>query len=374
MRRKKIFKLKKAIYSLKQSASAWNLKLSETLEKLSFIQGIEDKCLYKQTDNEGKTYILVYVDDLLVAGNQDRINKIISQLNKHFQITDLGEVNSYLGMNICRSQRGTITIDQENKIDELVKNFNLEEAKPCSTPMVPGYVKDNSEENLLETNTCYRRAIGGLLYIATTCRPDIAAAVNILSRKTEKPTKKDFEAVKRIIKYLKTTKDLKLVIDNKREPILQVFADSDWANDPSDRRSTIGNLFKLGNNSLLWLCKRQNCIALSSAEAEYISAANATTEIIWLVKLLQELDMEQTLPIVLFEDNQSTIKLIQSDKHHSRTKHIDVRHHHIKHHQTTGTIELKYCPTDEMIADQLTKPLPKPQFEKHRIRMNLLKT
>ena len=240
--------------------------------------------------------------------------------------------------------------------------------------MVPGYVNDNNEENLLESNTCYRRAIGGLLYIATTYGPNIVAAVNILSRKIEKPTKKDFDVAKRNYKYLKTTKDIKFVIDNQREPILRSFVESDWANDTSDRRSTIGNLFKLGNNSILWLCKHQNCIALSSAEAEYISAANATTEIIWLVKLLQELDMEQTLPIVLFEDNQSTIKLIQSDKHHSRTKHIDVRHHHIKLHQNTGTIELKYCPTDEMIADQLTKPLPKPQFEKHRIRMNLLKT
>ena len=266
---------------LKQSSHAWNLNTGETLEKLGFVLGIADKCSYKQTDNKGTTYVLAYVDDFFV--NQDRINNFISQLNTRFQITDLDEVNNYVGMNICRSQQGTIKTDKEHKIDELVKNFNLEQAKSCSTPMAPGYINDNNEENLLDSNTCFRREIGGLLCIAKTCRPDIAAAVSILFRKIEKRTKKDFEAAKRIIKYLKTIKDLKLVIDNQRESILQTIADSDWANDPFDRRSTMG-MFKLGNNLLLWLCKRQNCVALSSAEAEYISAANATTEITWFVK------------------------------------------------------------------------------------------
>lgn len=177
--------------------------------------------------------------------------------------------------------------------------------------------------------------------------------------------------MKRIISYLRTTKNLELVISSEPEAVLTAYADADWGGDKTDRKSTSGNLFLLGKTPIHWTTKKQTSVALSSAEAEYISAANATQEILWITKLLEDLDMPQTLPITLFEDNQSCIKMIESPKYTNRTKHVDIKYHCIRNLKENGTIDLKYCPTKSMTADTLTKPLPKPQFLRHRTEMQL---
>ncbi|GBM41699.1 Retrovirus-related Pol polyprotein from transposon TNT 1-94 [Araneus ventricosus] len=118
-----------------------------------------------------------------------------------------------------------------------------------------------------------------------------------------------------------------------KEPILTAFCDADWANDKSDRKSTSGSVFKLGNCTIQWMSKHQNCVALPSTEAEYIYTAQV---VIWLINLTKDLDLPQSLPVTIYEDNQSCIKLSQSDKHHSRTKHRDVKFHHIRHLRETG--------------------------------------
>ncbi|GBM94622.1 Retrovirus-related Pol polyprotein from transposon TNT 1-94 [Araneus ventricosus] len=156
-----------------------------------------------------------------------------------------------------------------------------------------------------------------------------------------------------------------------KEPILTAFCDADWANDKSDRKSTSGSVFKLGNSTIQWMSKRQNCVELSSTEAEYVSAANTAQVVVWLTNLTKDLDLPQCLPVTIYEDNQSCIKLSQSDKHHSRTKHIDVKFHHIRHLRETGMIELEYCQSKEMTADNLTKPLPRSAFEHHRTNLQL---
>lgn len=228
-------------------------------------------------------------------------------------------------------------------------------------------MKINDDEKLLPDNTKYRQAVGALLYISTVSRPDISAAVNILSRRNEHPRAKDWEAVKRTIRYLKTTINLKLTYTDVEKPVLRAYADSDWASDPKDRKSTSGNLFLLGNNPIYWSSKRQNCISMSSAEAEYVSAASAVQETKWLLNLLSELDFEQEFPITLHEDNMSCIKLSESDKYHHKTKHIDLRYHLLRHSVEEGMIKLQYTSSELMSADALTKPLPKPAFTKHRM-------
>ncbi|CAL1265951.1 unnamed protein product [Larinioides sclopetarius] len=259
-----------------------------------------------------------------------------------------------------------MTHDQTNKIQELITKFSLENSKPTYTPMEPGYIKTIDNNNLLKDNVKYRQAVGALLYISTVTRPDISAAVNILSLRNEKPRAKDWEAVKRTIRYLKTTVNLKLTFNTSEQPVLRAYADSDWANDPTDRKSTSGNLFMLGNNPILWNSKRQNCITMSSAEAEYVSAASAAQEVKWLTNLFNELDMPQEYPITLFEDNQACIKLAESDKHHQKTKNIDLRYHLLKHLVEEGVLRLKYLNSSSMCADILTKALPRTNFEKLR--------
>ncbi|GBN11147.1 Retrovirus-related Pol polyprotein from transposon TNT 1-94 [Araneus ventricosus] len=366
----KVCKLNKAIYGLKQAARAWHLKIGESLIKYGFEQSKADPCLFKFANNGNPMYIIVYVDDLLIAGKDEDIRKIIKELEEEYELKNLGEVNYYLGINIERTKEGNFALNQKNKIEEIVEKFNLKEAKPTNIPMDPNYLKQG-EDDLLPNNTQYIKAVGALLYIATVSRPDIAVAVNILSRRNEKPRERDWNAVKRIIRYLKTTAELKLIINMDKEPILTAFCDADWANDKSDRKSTSGSVFKLGNCTIQWMSKRQNCVALSSTEAEYVSAANTAQVVIWLINLTKDLDLPQSLPVTIYEDNQSCIKLSQSDKYHSRTKHIDVKFHHIRHLRETGIIELEYCQSKEMTADILKKPLPRPAFEHHRTNLQL---
>lgn len=237
--------------------------------------------------------------------------------------------------------------------------------------MEPGYIKSESNENVLPNNTKYRQAIGALLYIATISRPDITAAVNILSRRNEKPRQQDWNAAKRVIAYLYSTKELNLTISTNEPPTLKCYADADWAGDKSDRKSTSGSLYTLGSVPIQWTSRKQNCVALSSAEAEFISAGSTVQEILWIVKILEDLDLPQQYPITIYEDNQSTIKMIESAKYTPRTKHIDIRYHLIKDLREKGTVNIEYCPTKLMIADVFTKPVPKPQFLKHRDSLQL---
>ncbi|GBM10854.1 Copia protein [Araneus ventricosus] len=157
-----------------------------------------------------------------------------------------------------------------------------------------------------------------------------------------------------------------------KEPILTAFCDPDWANDKSDRKSISGNVLKLGNSTIQWISTSQNCVALSSTEAEYVSTDNAAQEVIWLINLTKDLDLPQPLPVTIYEGNQFCIKLSESPKHHSRTKHIDVKYHNLRHLEEAGTIELVYCQSKNMTTDILTKPLPRPAFEFHRKNLQLM--
>jgi len=164
--------------------------------------------------------------------------------------------------------------------------------------------------------------------------------------------------------------DLKLIsADNNFE--LVAFVDADWAGDVDGRKSTSGYLFRLGQSTVSWSSKKQASVALSSTEAEYISAAYASQEAVWLRQLLDDLGVPVTHPVVMYEDNQGCIKLASSEKMNARTKHIDIRHHLcdlINH----DVIEFVYCQTDKMIADALTKPLPRPKFEELRTVMGIV--
>ncbi|HEY0222472.1 MAG TPA: DDE-type integrase/transposase/recombinase, partial [Lactovum miscens] len=244
------------------------------------------------------------------------------------EIKDLAEIKQYLGIEIMKTEEGNLGLSQTRKIEDLVRRFNLEKEKPTYLPMSPNYQKTDEDDELLPDNSDYRRAVGALLYIATVTRPDVANAVNLLSRRNEKPRSKDWNAIKKLISYLNTTKTLKLMI-YKDDSTLTAYADADWGGDPTTRASTSGNLFKLGPTTISWCTKRQNCIAMSSTEAEYISAANATQEIEWIMQLTSDLGLPQQLPITIFEDNKSCIKLSQTMKNISRTKTIDIKYHYL---------------------------------------------
>lgn len=318
-------------------------------------------------------YVILYVDDILIAAeNEKQIENFITALKKRYEVNHLGEAKFYLGIEIQQLHNGEFMLSQESKINDLVKKFNLTEAKPTYTPLEVNYYGQTGEENILPNNEKYRQAIGTLLYIAGVSRPDIAAPVHILSRRCENPRQKDWNSVKKVIRYLNSTKKLKLKISSEQKPVLSIYCDADYGSDKSDRKSTSGILITLGTNAIQWKSKKQTCVALSSAEAEYIALTEGCRELKHMLTLLEDLDLKQSLPVPIYEDNQSTIKLAQSEKLSSKVKHIDIKRHYIHDLVNKSEIKLVYCPTEMMAADLLTKPMPKVRLEKLRLKFGVV--
>ena len=210
-----------------------------------------------------------------------------------------------------------------------------------------------------------------MLYIFTNTRPDIAAAVTILSQKLAKPNTKDWNQVKKLITYLKSTLNLKLKLGSlKEENNLIGYADADWAECRESRKSNSGYIFMLGG-PISWSCKRQNCVTLSSTEAEFVSLAEACKESKWLQRLLSDLNWKGDNCTIIYEDNQSVLKWIETEKFTGRSKHIGVRIHFVKEYIDRKEVTCRYWPTESMIADLLTNGLAKEKFQELRSKIFL---
>jgi hypothetical protein len=270
----------------------------------------------------------------------------------------------------------TIRLSQKAYIEKILKDFGMSEAKPQYTPMKTDQIKTAEDYTPTdEIKTWYAKAIGSLMYAMLGTRPDIAYAVSYCSRFLAKPTEAHRGAVKRIMRYLKATIDLCLVYEGEIEPLIG-FTDSDWAGDRETRRSTSGYVFNLGSGAISWSSKRQSSTALSSCEAEYIGQTQATKEAIWLRRLLKELQIAEEegqapAATIIYGDNQGAIALAKNPQFHARTKHIDVQHHFVREKQHSGEVDLQYVPTDQQVADGLTKALPQDKFEVFRSALGL---
>ncbi|UYV80677.1 hypothetical protein LAZ67_19001352, partial [Cordylochernes scorpioides] len=348
------------------------MELPEGLHTKQTNKSIVDPCLFTKNEENHSIYLILYVDDMLLASDFEIIiQNTVKTLEKEFEIKNLGDPTQFIGIEISRNREGELLLSQKNKIQELVERYNLQEAKPTFTPMESGY-PGISDEKLLPNNVQYQQLIGSLLYLSVVSRPDIAAPVCILSSRNQNPRNCDWNAAKRIVRFLKTTKELELRISNQKPPTLEAYSDATWASDNTDRKSLSGNLFLLGSNPISWMTGKQGCVSLSSTEAELISAAEASQELLWLLDLLKDLELEQKAPIYFHQDNQSCLKICSSEKVSSRTKHIATKIHHLKDLQKKTVIKMIYCPTGDMKADILTKPLPRPTFEKLRYNLVIL--
>ncbi|XP_036341057.1 secreted RxLR effector protein 161-like [Rhagoletis pomonella] len=245
----------------------------------------------------------------------------------------------------------------------------MENCKPISTPSDPnvklskdfGSNKNSTESELKRIP--YQEAVGCLLYLSQATRPDIAFAVNDVSRFNSTYNLAHWTAVKRIFRYLKGTADLKLRYSKESGSDIYGFCDADYASDVDKRRSCTGYIFKLSNAAVTWHSKRQPTVALSTTEAEYLSMSAAVREALWLKQFVNELDRSSTNTIPINCDNMSSIELAEVEGFRNRTKHIDVRHHHIRDMINEGVVSIKYIPSEEMAADNLTKAVPR---DKHQ--------
>ena len=365
-----VCKLNKSIYGLKQAAKNWYEALKNLLISSGFHRSRNDYCLFVRKDADGIfSYVLVWVDDIIVAGaSNEIIDEIKSLLEKNFKMDDRGELHWFLGMRILRSEDG-ITVDQEKYIANVLKQFNMSDSKPKVTPAEVNLklVKDDGEHQLVDTKL-YRSLVGSLLYIGKQTRPDILNVVNQLSRFFEKPNTTHWQAAKHVLRYLKGTINLRLTFAKNSSMKLVGNADADWSGDLDDRKSTTGYYFKFQGNgaAICWEVKKQATVALSSTEAEYQAMAAAVQEAIYLRALMKDFGYPMKEPTYIGEDNQSCIKMCHNPVMHKRSKHIDTKLHFMRERVENGEVGIHYIPTEDMTADILTKSLPRIKVEKHR--------
>jgi hypothetical protein len=363
-----VCKLKKSIYGLKQSPRCWNAALDGHLRKIGFIQSTSDPCIY--TADEGLVILAVYVDDIILAAKSEQhLNKVKQAIADKFTVQDMGELRYFLGVTIDQKTNSeSIWMGQPGYTQRILKKFNMDEAKPVSTPVDTSVkLTKAEEENETVDQGLYQSAVGSLLYLSMWTRPDITYAVSNVSKFCSKPCKEHWTAVKRIMRYLKGTIDYGLWYDKNTPSECVGYSDSDWAGDTDDRKSTSGYVFQICGAAVSWRSKKQSCVAISTAEAEYIALASAAQEAVWMQQLIGDLEQKSEKPMLIYEDNQSAICMTKNPQFHGRAKHISIKYHFIREQVEKGTVTLKYCPSENMIADMLTKGLSKEQFYKLRL-------
>jgi hypothetical protein len=280
---------------------------------------------------------------------------------------DLGDARFILGIKIHRDRSNrSLTISQGEYVRSVVAKFGLANSKRATyTPMNPGMkftkvgLLGDAESPRVDSKQ-YQTVIGCIMYAMLGTRPDISFTISRLAQFNNDPREQHWNAVKQLLLYLATTADHGIsykYVEGVEDPQLVGFTDSDWANDQDSRRSTTGYVFCMAGGAISWKSRRQPTVALSTTEAEYMAACDATREAVSWRAFLSEIGFDVSTPTTMFSDNQGCIALAKNPEHHARSKHIDIRHHYVREQVALGTVMFEYIPTDDMVADVLTKPL-----------------
>ncbi|CAN1753150.1 Retrovirus-related Pol polyprotein from transposon TNT 1-94 [Linum perenne] len=365
-----VCRLNKALYGLKQAPRAWYDKLSSFLLDQGFSQGSVDKTLFCKTEKSDLLLVQIYVDDIIFGSrNSLMCANFSSAMQSSFEMSLMGELNYFLGLQIKQYPTGTF-ICQSKYCRNMLTKFKMDNLKSSPTPMSTTCKLDTDPSGSEVDTKKYRGMIGSLLYL-TASRPDISFSVGVCARFQCAPKNSHMIAVKRIFRYLSGTSDFGLWYSKFSDDSLYGFSDSDYAGSLTDRKSTSGTCQFIGTALVSWFSKKQSCIALSTAEAEYLAAGSACTQLSWMKAQLKDYGITLT-GIKLLCDNTSAINMTRNPILHSRTKHIDIRHHFIRELIMKGDIVLNYVSTEDQLADILTKPLHADRFSKLRREIGMI--
>lgn len=278
----KVCKLQKSLYGLKQALRPWFSKLSLALKTCGFSQSKSDYSLFTLHQSHHHTIILIYVDDLIIAGNHPAtITNTKAFLSSIFHMKDLGQLHYFLGIEVDRSPSG-IFISQHKYTSDLLKNYKILSSKPLKLPLDPHHKLLPNSGDPFPYAPAYQQLIGKLIYLTLT-RADISFAVHTLSQFMHQPTTAHMQAAKRVLRYLHNNPSQGILFSSTSEARLLAYCDSDWVGFPISRKSTTGFCILLGDSAISWNSKKQAVVARSSAEAEYRAMALTTCEVLWLV-------------------------------------------------------------------------------------------
>ncbi|XP_062080074.1 uncharacterized mitochondrial protein AtMg00810-like [Humulus lupulus] len=318
--------------------------------------------LFTYTKGDTQINVLVYVDDLIISGNNSAALKIFKNyLSTYFHMKDLGVLKYFLGIEVAQSPDGIFLCQRKYSLD-IISETSVLGAKPASFPIEQNHRLAHASGDSLSIPEPYRRLVGRLIYLTVT-RPDLAHSVHVLSQFLQEPRQEHWEAALRVVRYLKGSPGQGILLRANSSLSLTGWCDSDWAACPLTRRSLTGWLVFLGHSPISWKTKKQPTVARSSVEAEYHSMASLTCELKWLKGLLLRLGIQHTDAIGLYCDSQSALHIARNLVFHERTKHIEADCHFVRDAIQDGTILPSYVPTTVQLADIFTKPLGTRQFQ-----------
>jgi hypothetical protein len=372
-------RLKKALYGLKQSPREWYDNLSFFLISIGFIRLHADNCIYIKHKDNSICIVLIYVDDIAIAGSTIHvIDKIKNEFKNRYKMKDLGHIDHILGCTVDRNDFGEYSISQKQYAKDVIFKYFHDDIVPANNPTDVNVILSTCMNAVTEYDIAfmndlpYREAIGSLLWLSMGTRPDITYAVSQVAKFNSEPGPLHWKAVKRIFRYLHQSLDYGIkfrrstnkdaVTDSINVGTLTGYVDADHARDTDSRRSVTGYLFLLADGPVSWSSKQQASVALSSMEAEYMAASAACQEAVWLDRVLKELGSSNSNTTILYEDNKSCIQFTKNNSVHKRSKHIDQRYHYIRELVLDNKIKLEYIPTEHNIADMFTKPLSSERF------------
>ncbi|KAJ9544531.1 hypothetical protein OSB04_024238 [Centaurea solstitialis] len=349
-----VYILDKALYGLKQAPRAWYETLTDYLLGVGYKKGTIDPTLFLKKSGEDLIIVQIYVDDIIFASTKPEMcQEFENTMKSQFKMSMMGELTFFLGLQVRQRPDG-IFINQAKYVQDLLKRFDFGGSNSAATPMPRNFQLSADTSGKPVDQKTYRAIIGSLLYL-TSSRPDIVFSTGVCARFQCDPRDSHLSAVKRILRYLKGTPDFGLWYPKDSGFELIAYTDSDNAGCKLNRKSTSCACQFLGDKLVSWSSRKQTCVSLSTAEAEYVAAACCCSQVLWMKTQLA--DFGYTMHrIPIYCDSKSAIQITANPVQHSRTKHIDIRYHFIKDHVEKGNIELYFVESDYQLADLFTKP------------------
>ena len=337
---------------------------------LGFTEAKSDTSLFIYRRGDETAYLLLYVDDIvLTASSQQLLQSVISSLQQEFAMKDLGQLHHFLGVTVEPRPSGLLLHQRQYALD-ILERAGMTDCKPCSTPVDTQAKLSAALGDPVADPTAYRSLAGALQYLTFT-RPDLTYAVQQVCLHMHDPRESHLAALKRLLRYVRGTVDLGLVLHRSSSAELVVYTDADWAGCPDTRRSTSGYAVFLGGNLVSWSSKRQPVVSRSSAEAEYRAVANGVAEASWLRQLLAELHSPLAKSTLVYCDNVSAVYLSTNPVQHQRTKHVEIDLHFVRDRVAIGDVRVLHVPTTSQFADIFTKGLPSSTFSEFRSSLNV---
>jgi hypothetical protein len=355
-------KLQKSLYGLKQSPRCWYKSLKDFFVSVNFQPSSVDPCLFIHQDPSRFCCVYIHVDDLVIVGPD--VTFLKTAIKSRFEMDDLGDCKWVLGMRVTRDRANrTLTLSQDRYCKEILEEYDMLDCRPITSPLPTNATTCQIDSASPSSGFNFRRGVGLLNYLVQCTRPDLAFTCSYLSQYLNKPSKTHQNHFLHVLRYLQHTKTFGLTLGavSKSPSSLIAYADASYAT-ATQAYSFAGSAI-LHNGLIGWRSSKMDddAPALSTTESEYRACSECGQDIVWTQQLLDSLRPFLSLPptgVTLHCDNQGALALLKDSIYQHRTRHINVRHHWLRHHiEQTTTFLLAYVPTDQNLANFLTKPL-----------------